>query len=273
MGATAEIREPAVSGSFYPRNPGTLTRTVEDLLGEAGATRPLPGVLKALLVPHAGYIFSGPVAARAYALLPALRDRISRVVVLGPAHHVAFPGLALPEARAFETPLGRVPVDAEAIERLLALPQVRVSAVAHAREHALEVQLPFLQHTLCAFRLVPLAVGDARPDTVAEALEALWGGPETLLVVSSDLSHYLPYAQAQQRDRGTCDRIRSLRLLDDSHQACGAGPINGFLLAAQRHHLTAHLLDLRNSGDTAGDPRRVVGYAAFAFTGASPHGS
>jgi hypothetical protein len=192
-------------------------------------------------------------------------------VLLGPVHRVPVLGLALPDTRAFETPLGRIPIDREAVNHILSLRQVTISAAAHALEHSLEVQLPFLQQVLGDFRLVPLAVGDATPEQVAEVIEALWGGPETLIVVSSDLSHYLPYQTAQSIDHQTCLTIARLKTLDSHEQACGATPVNGLLLAARQHHLTPQLLDLRNSGDTAGDRGRVVGYAAFAFTEEPAH--
>lgn len=265
MGVSPETREPAVAGLFYPREAGALRRCIQDLLGGVKTGKAAREGPKALLAPHAGYAYSGPIAASAYALLGPLRGRVRRVVALGPSHHVAFRGLALPRARTFHTPLGPLPVDLAAVELIRDLPQVAISNAPHAREHALEVQLPFLQEALGSFTLVPLAVGDAGPAAVAEVLEALWGGPETLLVVSSDLSHYLPSPLARAQDQRTCRSIANLEPLEDPHQACGAAPVNGLLLAARNHGLSARLLDLRNSGDTAGDPDRVVGYAAFAF--------
>jgi MEMO1 family protein len=223
-----------------------------------------------LLVPHAGFRYSGAIAAQAYAQLKPWRERIRRVVLLGPTHRVAVRGLAAPSAQAFETPLGRVAVDSAALAALAALPQVGTSDAAHAQEHSLEVQLPFLQRALGAFTLVPLAVGRASAEEVAEVLERLWGGDETLIVISSDLSHYLPYAQAQAKDRATVDRILRLDPALDHEQACGATPLAGALLAARAHGLGARLLDLRNSGDTAGDRSRVVGYCAIAFEPAAP---
>jgi AmmeMemoRadiSam system protein B len=227
----------------------------------------MPGVEapKLIVVPHAGYVYSGPVAASAYATLTAARGRIHRVVLLGPTHRVAVRGLAAPTDDRFETPLGTVPIDQAALAQIDKLPQIERSDVAHAFEHSLEVQLPFLQQTLGeGFSLVPLAVGDARPEEVDEVLELLWGGPETLIVISTDLSHYLRYDEAQQRDRHTIDRVLALDATLATDEACGAHPLNGALLAAQRHGLRPQLLDLRNSGDTAGDRSRVVGYGAFA---------
>jgi hypothetical protein len=239
------------------------------LLKAAAKEAALTGVIKALIVPHAGYIYSGPIAASAYAALFPLRETIRRVVLLGPTHRVFIAGLALPGVQAFETPLGRIPVDQDAVHFLKPLRQVSTSPAAHELEHSLEVQLPFLQQVLSDFQLVPLAVGDASPKAVAEVIEVLWGGAETLIVVSSDLSHYLPYDTARKVDQSTCACIMDLRQIESHEQACGATPVNGLLLAARHHRLTPHLLDLRNSGDTAGDQARVVGYAAFAFTGES----
>jgi hypothetical protein len=266
-----DVRPAAVAGMFYPQDRDTLARDVRALLSAAPASVNLPGPLKALIVPHAGYIYSGAVAASAYALLRPVRDVIRRVVLLGPVHRVPVHGLALPGAQAFETPLGSVPVDRDAVKRIQGMRQVTTSAAAHAREHSLEVQLPFLQQTLGTFTLIPLAVGDATPQDVAEVLDQLWGGPETLIVVSSDLSHFLPYEQARRTDAATCEAIGALRDFVTHEQACGGTAVNGLMLAARQHHLGAQLLDLRNSGDTAGDRSRVVGYAAFAFTGNSTH--
>lgn len=261
---TQSVRPAAVAGMFYPESSIVLAREVERLLADASprtmALRP-----KAIIAPHAGYVYSGPVAASLYAPLVALRGSISRVVLLGPTHRVAIDGLALPACRAFATPLGMVPVDQLAVAAITDLPQVVVSEAAHAQEHSLEVQLPFLQAVLGDFSLLPLAVGDASPQAVAQVLERLWGGDETLIVVSSDLSHYLPYAQAQRIDAQTAQAIVDLDTAINHRQACGATPINGLLLAARTHGLHGQLLDLRNSGDTAGDQARVVGYGAFAF--------
>lgn len=260
------IRPPAVAGMFYPGDPRLLADEVAALLTVAVAPAPtFAGRTKAIIVPHAGYIYSGPVAASAYARLAPQAGAIRRVILLGPCHRVPVRGLAVPHASAFATPLGTVPLDREAISAALALPQVVHHDAAHAQEHSLEVQLPFLQQVLESFSLAPFAVGYATPDEVAEVLDLLWGGPETLIVISSDLSHYHPYPDAQRRDRHTADDIAHLRLLLDHEQACGATPINGLIELAQRRGLTPHLLDLRNSGDIAGDRARVVGYASFAF--------
>jgi len=258
------VRPAAVAGMFYPGTPAVLAAAVHAYLAGAGSDDPV--LPKALIVPHAGYVYSGPVAAPAYRCLAAGRSSIKRVVLLGPVHRVPIRGLALPAAEAFVTPLGTLAVDADAVARALELPQVRVSEAAHALEHSLEVQLPFLQTVLDEFRIVPFAVGDASAEEVAQVIDRLWGGPETLIVISSDLSHYHPYAAAQRIDRGTATAILALDSALDHEQACGATPINGFALCARRHGLKPRLLDLRNSGDTAGDKSRVVGYAAFAFT-------
>jgi len=261
----ARIRPAAVAGLFYSAERAALAREVASMLDEARERDLGPGYPKALIVPHAGYIYSGPVAANAYALLRPARGLVRRVVLLGPCHRVAVRGLALPGADAFETPLGRVPVDAEGASLARSLPQVSDFAPTHAQEHSLEVQLPFLQEVLGDFSLVPLVVGAASADEVAEVVDRLWGGPETLVVISSDLSHYHPYGEAQAMDRATVDAMLALRTDIDHEQACGATPVTGLLTVAQRRGLRPELLDLRNSGDTAGGKGRVVGYASIAF--------
>ena len=258
----ASCRPPAVAGLFYPGEPQALAREVRAMLGSAKAGGAVP---KAIIAPHAGYVYSGPIAANAYARLAPARDTIKRVVLLGPTHRVAVRGLALPSVECFATPLGTVEIDREAVQSLRAMPQVVVSDQAHAMEHSLEVHVPFLQAVLGDFRLVPLAVGFVEPDAVAAVIEKLWGGPETLIVVSSDLSHYLAYGEAQQIDRATCDAILELRSDIDHDHACGATPVSGLAVLAKRKGLRPELIDLRNSGDTAGDKSRVVGYASFAF--------
>jgi len=249
---------------FYPADADALARDIQAYM--AGAPTAKAEAPKALIVPHAGYIYSGAVAARAYALLSPARQAIRRVVLLGPAHRVPIRGLALPVAEAFATPLGSVPIDEEGARAALALPQVSASDVAHSLEHSLEVQVPFLQTVLDDFTLLPFAVGAATPAQVAEVLDLLWGGPETLILISSDLSHFHDYALAQGIDRNTAAEILALEPGLDHEQACGATPINGLLEVARRRNLRPTLLDLRNSGDTAGDKSRVVGYAAFAFS-------
>jgi len=259
------VRPAAVAGMFYPDNAKTLAQDLDGLLADAGS-RVIGLVPKALIVPHAGYIYSGPIAASAYALLKPLAATIRRVILLGPTHRVAVRGLALPGSDAFASPLGVVNVDQDAVRSIAQLPQVTVSPQAHALEHSLEVHLPFLQTVLSDFTLLPLAVGMASAEEVAEVLETLWGGPETLIVISSDLSHYLPYDVANVTDSGTAQTILRLEKTVTHQQACGGTPVNGLIVAARHHGMTPHLLDLRNSGDTAGDKSRVVGYGAFAFT-------
>lgn len=264
-----QIRAPAVAGSFYPADRAELESVLAGLMSHAGAAalesgaRSLP---KALIVPHAGYIYSGPVAASAYARLAAVRERVQRVVLLGPAHRVAFRGIAAPECDALETPLGAVRVDRDALRQLEDLPCFGSSDRVHADEHSLEVQLPFLQWTLGEFSLVPLVVGDAEDTEVADVLNRLWGGDETLLVVSSDLSHYHDYVTARRMDEATCASIETLAPdALDGESACGCIPVRGLLRASRAHGLVVQTLDLRSSGDTAGDRRRVVGYGAWAL--------
>jgi AmmeMemoRadiSam system protein B len=260
----ASVRPAAIAGMFYPDDAGTLSRSIEVMLAASPASAALR-VPKATIAPHAGHTYSGPIAASIYARIAPARSRIQRVVLLGPTHRVAVYGMALPGVDAFATPLGNVAIDAYAVGKLKALPFVGTNAEAHRLEHSLEVHLPFLQKVIDDFVLVPLAVGRASAQQVAQVIGLLWGGEETLIVVSSDLSHYLPYAQAQATDHATAQAIVQRRTDIDHHQACGATPVTGLNLFAQQHGLTPELIDLRNSGDTAGDKSRVVGYGAFAF--------
>jgi AmmeMemoRadiSam system protein B len=264
-----EVRKAAVAGLFYPRSAAELRPMVEGFLREAVVQADMEVAPKAVIAPHAGYLYSGPIAGSALAPLAREASRIERVVLLGPAHRVPVRGLALPGVEGFETPLGVVPVDVELAELILDMPQVEISRAAHAPEHCLEVELPFLQILLGSFSLLPLLVGDATPEEVAAVLDRLWGGPETRIVVSSDLSHYLEYSVACATDEETAHEVLALRSPISPHRACGAGAINGLLLAARDRGLSVRLLDLRNSGDTAGDRRRVVGYGAFSFTGSA----
>jgi MEMO1 family protein len=259
-----KVRLPAVAGRFYPGDPTELRELINTLLAQVPpATGPAP---KALIAPHAGYLYSGPIAASAYARLIPGHDQIKRVILLGPSHYVALEGLATTSAKAFATPLGVVPVDVEAVRQVRLLPQVRELDEAHAHEHSLEVQLPFLQIVLSGFTLVPLAVGDATPEEVSQVLDMLWGGPETCFVVSSDLSHYYDFRTARRLDRATAKAIEALKPGGvGEERACGRIPIRGLLQAAGRHGLRAHAVDLRNSGDTAGSRDKVVGYGAFVF--------
>lgn len=239
-----------------------LRQTVDDLVDAVDSVP--ASAPKALIVPHAGYMYSGPVAASGYAQLRSAASSIERVVLVGPAHRVALRGLAVPGVAAFRTPLGDVPIETAAVRQVLELPQVRCLDAPHADEHSLEVQLPFLQRVLGAFRLVPLVAGDATEDEVAEVLEKLWGGRETLIVVSSDLSHYRDLLTARRLDAETTRAIESLE--SDAlgeRSACGRIPIRGLLACARRHHLRCRSIDVRTSGDTAGPRDQVVGYGAY----------
>jgi hypothetical protein len=257
-----DVRPAAVAGLFYPGDSASLTEEVDSLLASASSKGRLP---RALVVPHAGYKYSGPIAASAYAQLRGAASQVRHVLLLGPAHYVPLRGIALPDAGALATPLGHVPVDMELAARLAHLPQVGTSALAHAREHSLEVQLPFLQRVLPGVPVLPLVVGHTEPESVAQVIEALWDVPGTLVLVSSDLSHYLAWDEARQVDASTAKHILALDADIESDQACGAAPLRGLLVAARRRGLTVEQLDLRNSGDTAGDKRQVVGYGAWAF--------
>ena len=257
------IRPAAVAGTFYPGDPAALQRAIEGFLAGTRA-RPQPRP-RAVIAPHAGYIYSGPIAAEAYAAIAAWRGIARRVVVAGPAHRVYVSGVAVPSASAFATPLGVVALDAGALAKLRALPWVETNDRAHAQEHCIEVQLPFLQSVLGDFQLVPLVVGDASPDEMAATLEAVWDEPDALVVVSSDLSHYMPWAAARARDAQTARSILDLEATLIPEEACGAAPINGLLRVARKRGLSARALDVRNSGDTAGDRDRVVGYGSFEF--------
>lgn len=262
------VRQPAVAGMFYPADPGELGTMIEGLLAKA---RSAGGTPKAIIAPHAGYPYSGPVAAEAYAGLRARRNEIRRVVLLGPAHRVFVRGLALPAADRFATPLGLIDIDQEAVAQIRQLPQVGVMDAAHAQEHSLEVHLPFLQTVLDRFELVPLVVGEAEPGEVAEVLELLWGGDETLIVISSDLSHYYDYDTARAIDARTADNILKRRLEKiGPFEACGCIPLHGLLAIARSRDLHVELLDLRNSGDTAGPRDQVVGYGSFAVGASAP---
>lgn len=259
------VRRATVAGAFYPSNAARLAEEVDGLLSKA-RLHPGATLLKAAIVPHAGYVYSGAIAAAAYALVRAANGRIRRVVMLGPSHFTRIQGLAVPLFEAMQTPLGEVAVDAGWVERAAGLAQVLPRDEMHSREHSLEVQLPFLQRALDEFTVVPLTVGEAEPEVVAGVIDALWGGKETLILVSSDLSHYLPYDLALKTDRQTAEHVLNLKsVLDPNEDACGATPINGLLRVASQKGLRPALLDLQNSGDTAGPRSEVVGYGSFAF--------
>ncbi|KEI70624.1 AmmeMemoRadiSam system protein B [Endozoicomonas elysicola] len=256
------IRQPAVAGTFYPDSPSALDHIVKELVSDAKSRDFSP---KALIVPHAGFIYSGPVAASAYRLLDSMKENIRRVVLLGPSHRVPLQGMALPACEAFSTPLSTIPLDTEVMEEIKAFSQMQILDKAHAYEHSLEVQCPFLQTCLDDFKLIPIVVGDASPLAVAEVIEHLWGGEETLIIISSDLSHYHNYEEACYRDNQTVKQIEQLSSNLTGGQACGCYPLNGMLKVAQRRGMDVITLDVRNSGDTAGDKNRVVGYGAFVI--------
>jgi len=258
------IRPAAVAGLFYPANPDELHEQINHFLATTTASEELP---LALIVPHAGYIYSGPIAASAYINLRPLHNKVRRVILLGPSHRVAFHGLATSSASFFATPLGDIKLDTATSERLNQLPQVQVFDAAHVQEHSLEVQLPFLQEVLDEFELVPIVVGDATTDEVAEVIDMAWQDDATLIIISSDLSHYHDYQSAQKMDQHTCSAIESLNPagigVDD---ACGRHSVRGLLSVAQQRGLKVQTLDLRNSGDTAGDRNQVVGYGAWSVS-------
>jgi AmmeMemoRadiSam system protein B len=261
------VRPPAVAGTFYPDTPERLREMVNGFLETAVSPKTAVPPPKAIIAPHAGYIYSGPIAGSAYVHVASLADKVRRVILLGPAHTLAIRGLATTSAFTFRTPLGDVPVDQEAIKQVLSLPQVQVLDAAHVREHGLEVHLPFLQETLTEFNVVPFVVGSATPEEVEEVIEMLWGGQETLIVISSDLSHFLNYEQAKALDSATCMAIENLQPEAVARDgACGRRPIQGLLLSAKQRGMSVFTLDLRNSGDTAGSKNRVVGYGAWVVS-------
>ena len=259
----SQHRQPAVAGMFYPGDKITLENDIKSYLSHVESQDIVAP--KVIVVPHAGYMYSGPIAASAYKLLIPIKNKIKRVVLLGPSHRVAFCGLAAPNSVTFITPLGSIPIDHSGIDLIADLNQVVISDQAHAAEHSLEVQLPFLQEVLSDFSLVPLVVGDANRYDVAEVIDRLWGGDETLIVISTDLSHYHSYEEARQMDQATSDAIIHLDADAIGYEdACGRNGLQGMLYVAKQRGLKADLLDLRNSGDTAGDKIRVVGYGAYA---------
>lgn len=256
------VRAPAVAGSFYPSSPAALATQVDTWLEQARG--PKEGFPSALIVPHAGYVYSGAVAAAAYATLWARRAELGRVLLLGPCHFHSMRGLAYPDVDLLCTPLGDVRLDADLLRRAAGLAQVRASTEAHEAEHSLEVQLPFLQRVLERFTVLPLVVGRADEEAVARVLEALWD-EDVLLVVSSDLSHYLPYEEARRADQATAERVLALEGPLDAGSGCGTEAINGLLRVAKRRGLRPRLVALRSSGDSAGAHAEVIGYGAFVF--------
>jgi len=258
------IRPAAVAGYFYPANPAELQAMVNSLLEDVPDPVATP---KAIIAPHAGYVYSGPTAARIYASLKQAKDKIHRVVLLGPAHRVYTRGIALSSATHFSTPLGNIAIDTECQQRIAWLDFVHYFDEAHMEEHSLEVHLPFLQATLSDFTLVPLVVGDATPEQVAEVLDLLWGDEQSLIIISSDLSHFHDYDTANKIDSNTCAQIANFNYQAiGSQEACGCMPMRGLLLLARQKNMEIQLIDRCNSGDTAGDRSRVVGYSAFALT-------
>ena len=248
---------------FYP---GDATVLHDDIQVYLSAVEPGSSTPKAIISPHAGYIYSGATAAHAYAQLTHAKDRIKRVVLLGPCHHVPLSGLAVPSVDFFETPLGNIPIDRDSIKQILALPQVEESDLTHQQEHSLEVQLPFLQEMLGDFSIIPLVVGNAIPEEVSQVLEFLWGGDETVIVISSDLSHFHNYDSAKAIDSATCKAIESFNSdVINSENACGSYAINGLLLSAKKRNMKVTTLNTCNSGDTAGTKDKVVGYGAWMF--------
>ena len=264
------VRQPAVAGLFYPQDPEQLIAQLAEFLSNCRQPEPLSEAAhtrppKAIIVPHAGYLYSGQVAAQAYSALQPVADKIRRVVLLGPAHRVYSERCTLPQSDHFATPLGQIQVDPQTFYRLSHHPLVAVSDHVHEQEHSLEVQLPFLQLCLVDFTLVPLVVGQVTPETVAAVLEMVWGEQDTLIVVSSDLSHYHTYHLAQTLDRETCESIEQCNHHLTGEQACGCVAINGLMLQARQRGLSPQLLTYKNSGDTAGSKAEVVGYASFAL--------
>jgi MEMO1 family protein len=283
MNAITTVRPPAVAGMFYPAEVAALRAEISRCLGLDADVATVASVnfsaaamagefrysrrshLKALIVPHAGYVYSGPTAGKAYAEIAAQRDVIRRVVLLGPTHRVAVKGIAVPSVASFRTPFGDIPLDRAAIDALAGLPYIVTDDAPHAQEHSLEVHLPFLQTVLDNFSLIPLAVSQTSVTEVADLIDRLWGGDETLIVASSDLSHFRSYDDAQKIDGETAAHILNFELLTSFEQACGAMPINGLLQSAKRRGMRISRLAQCNSGDTAGDKSRVVGYASFGL--------
>ncbi len=257
------VRQPAVAGSFYPDSARQLDRLISEYLRADAAHAPRP---KALALPHAGYVYSGSIAGTGYAQLREAADQIKKVVLLGPSHRVAFAGMALSSASAFATPLGQIGVDTQGIQAIQVLPGVRTLDAAHAQEHSLEVHLPFIQRVFPDALVIPVVVGDAPPDAVAALLQAVWGKSETVVIVSTDLSHFHDYATATRIDAATTLAIESLKDTLTPQQACGCRPMNGLLRLAKKKALTVHTLEVRNSGDTQGGRDRVVGYGAYALS-------
>jgi hypothetical protein len=261
-----QIRKPCVAGLFYPDDPERLDFTLNQLFESVPENLKTGYSPHAIIVPHAGYIYSGEIAASAYSSILKRVQDIKRVVILGPSHQLALNGAACPSATHFDTPLGRIPLDVEEIARLQAQGLIEINDAAHVREHSIEVQLPFLQHILSDFKIIPIVVGLEQAMPIAALLEPFWRAKDALIVVSSDLSHYLDYYDARKMDSDTSSAIEACRWQDISPtQACGCYPMRGLLQLAQEENSSVSCIDLRNSGDTAGDKSRVVGYGAYVF--------
>lgn len=264
------IRKPAVAGTFYPASPDELRNMVREMLAKSQSTTMATINPRAIIVPHAGYIYSGIVAAHAYGCIREFAGRITQVAILGPAHRVALRGMALSPAEFFQTPLGNIPVDQEACAKLASYPQVTMDEEAHEYEHSLEVQLPFLQELLGDFKLVPIVVGETSPEDVYTVLSYfsnnISGDKNTLIVISTDLSHFESYEMASSHDRKTSQAIEELKYENiNSGDACGRNPLNGLLYFAREKNLHMQKLALQNSGDSTGDHDRVVGYGAYVL--------
>ena len=273
------IREPAVAGTFYPNDPVALSSMIDTYLesDESSAINSAASAInqpsqwpKAIIAPHAGYIYSGLTAGKVYQRVAAGHDDIRRVVLLGPSHRVGFRGMALPTDTVFRTPLGDIPLDVATMEQLAKLPAVGYLDQAHVQEHSLEVHLPFLQQVLDDFTLVPIVVGDVNKEAVASLLSSVWDNDETLIVISSDLSHFHDYNEARTLDDATSRKITSLDANLSGEEACGCRPVNGLLHLLREKGLKLETIDVRNSGDTAGDRNRVVGYGAWQVLSSTP---
>jgi len=261
VNAMSSLRMPAVAGMFYPSDASECSEQVRNFISHAELVdAPAP---RAVIVPHAGYMYSGSIAAAAYKKIQQYKSHYKRVVLFGPSHRVAFQGVATPGVDFFRTPLGDIPIDKDLVAELQNMRGVTELPAAHQYEHSLEVQLPFLQSVLPTFSLVPLVVGDSSAHLVAHIIEQLWSHTDILFVISSDLSHYLPYETAVYKDRDTADAIENMSAVLHGDQACGCNAINGLLLHAAAIGAEVECIDLHNSGDTAGDRSRVVGYGAF----------
>jgi len=269
-----KIRHPAVASMFYPGKPADLLNSVRKYLSDADAEQSTvkfkndENSVRALIVPHAGYIYSGKIAASAYQLLQRNKYHFKRVLLLGPAHRLCLQGAAFPNEEVFETPLGSIILDKTRMKKLAAeFSWISFNEKAHAEEHSLEVQLPFLQETIADFELLPLVVGEMDSLQIAEMIQQFSTDLETLIVISTDLSHFHNYQTAYEKDALTANAIELLEPQKiSSEDACGVYPLRGALVAALQNKWKIHRMGLCNSGDTTGDYGRVVGYGAWALT-------